>query len=186
MQRLGWQVNGVELSPQATAHARNVLGLDVRQGSLEEAGYPDAHFDVVTLWHVLEHLPSPRRTLVEVKRVLKPGGTLICEVPNEHSLQSRLLGKHWFHLDPPRHLYAFSPTTLRRVVRAAGLAVLRIVQVPDLVGWSESPLTVWPILDGCRWPFRLSLAPWEFAAVGLGYGAYLWGMAVKNNKVQLP
>ncbi len=191
MRRLGWQVSGVELSAKAAAYAREALGLDVREGSLEEAGFPDEHFDVVTLWHVLEHLPSPRRTLQEVVRVLKPDGILICEVPNIDSLQSRVMGHRWFHLDPPRHLYAFSPATLRAMLQAAGLTVLEIAPVPDLVGWSESLLATWRPFGRrntgydalCRWPLRLALAPLEFVVARLGYGGHLWAKAARNDRM---
>ncbi len=118
---LGIEVTGVEFAPEAVAHARESRGLDVRQGTLEEAGFGAGSFDVVTLWHVLEHVPDPVGTLREVRRVLKPGGHVVVQVPNYGSIQSRVFGDRWYALDVPRHLHHFTPRTLRRAFGAAGL-----------------------------------------------------------------
>ena len=79
--RHGWEVQGTEWSETAARHARDVLGLPVAIGSLETLGLPAHHFDAVTVWHVLEHLPDPRVLLAEVDRILKPGGVLFIGVP---------------------------------------------------------------------------------------------------------
>jgi SAM-dependent methyltransferase len=101
--RLGWQVYGVEPSPAAAETARRTLGLCVVTGTLEAAAYPDEHFDVVSLSHVLEHLPDPVGTLVEVARVLRPGGLCLLAVPNHRSLQALAFGSRWFPWEVPRH-----------------------------------------------------------------------------------
>jgi SAM-dependent methyltransferase len=98
--------------------AREVHGLDARCGSLEGAGFEPAAFDLVTLVHVVEHLPDPRATLEAAVRLLRPGGTLVLVTPNFGSLDSRLHRDDWFPLDPPRHLFLFSPASIRRCVEA--------------------------------------------------------------------
>ena len=79
--RAGWQPVGVELSAQACAAAR-AQGLDVAQGSLQQAAFADGEFDVVTLWNVLDHMTQPLDEMREVHRILKPGGLVLVRVPN--------------------------------------------------------------------------------------------------------
>jgi SAM-dependent methyltransferase len=117
----GFEVHGFEISSAAAAGADPRA--DIRVGKdLGEVGYPDASFDEVILWHVLEHLPDPRRTLGEIHRILKPGGRIIVAVPNYSSLQARWSGPAWFHLDLPRHLYQFPVAGLRRLLVNSGYA----------------------------------------------------------------
>lgn len=122
--RGNWRVYGVEVNEEAARYAQNRFGLDVFIGELGAAGYPDHSFDVVTLWNVLEHLHSPLDTLREIRRLLRDDGALILSVPNVESLDARLFGDCWIGLDPPRHLYAFSPKTLRSVLSKAGLETI--------------------------------------------------------------
>lgn len=116
----GWQVTGVEISPYAAALARTRLGCEVVPGHFDEAPLEGRRFDVVRLSHALEHLPSPRRSLGKVHRLLCPGGLLWIEVPNAAGLERRIFRRHWFHWDLPRHLYHFTPTTLVRLLRDTG------------------------------------------------------------------
>lgn len=119
----GWEVEGVELNAGAAGHARATYGLTVHTGTLEEAHLPDAHFDVVTLFDVLEHLHSPIAALREVHRILRPGGILVLRLPNLDSWDARLFGDAWAGLDAPRHLYIYSPRTLAATLKQAGFAV---------------------------------------------------------------
>jgi 2-polyprenyl-3-methyl-5-hydroxy-6-metoxy-1,4-benzoquinol methylase len=122
----GWRTVGVEASDVASAHAREVLGLDVRIGELADCRLPAGSFEVVTLFHVLEHLEDPDATLSEVHRLLAPDGRLLLEVPNLGSLQARLSGGAWFHLDAPRHLHHFDRRSLLAALDRAGFKVLRL------------------------------------------------------------
>jgi len=122
-QRAGWEVQGTELSAKSAAHAREILGLPIHVGDLLSANFPDAHFDAVVLWHVLEHLPSPQKTIVEVERILRPGGAFVAGVPNFGSLEARLARDRWFHLDVPRHLNHFTVPTLTWMLASAGFQV---------------------------------------------------------------
>lgn len=117
----GWEPYGTELSEEAASYARDKLSLPVTTQALEEAGFPDNEFDAVILWHVLEHVRSPRAMLREISRILKPGGALLVAVPNFGSWEARWTGKHWFHLDVPRHLTHFTPLTLSRALDEAGM-----------------------------------------------------------------
>ncbi|MEO6458532.1 MAG: class I SAM-dependent methyltransferase [Chloroflexia bacterium] len=119
----GWDPQGTELSEEAASYARDRLNLPVTTETLEDAHFPDNEFDLVILWHVLEHLSDPQGTLREVARVLKPGGTLLVAVPNFGSLEARFSGPGWFHLDVPRHLTHFTFQSLSEALGGAGLEV---------------------------------------------------------------
>jgi len=120
-----WQVRGVDTSEPAVRQAREKFGLDVYHGTLHEAGLPAASFDAVAMWDVLEHVPNPRETVHEVRRVLKPDGVFVFRVPVLDGWDRKLFGLLWAGWDAPRHLTAFSRHTLDILLSGAGLRVLR-------------------------------------------------------------
>jgi 2-polyprenyl-3-methyl-5-hydroxy-6-metoxy-1,4-benzoquinol methylase len=125
-QKRGFEAYGVEVSERAVASARNV-GLNVRQGTLTDACYPDSSFDVVLMAHVLEHTHSPGTYLREAYRLLKPGGMLAVAVPNIESHSADVFKACWRLLMPPIHLYHFSVQTLSRFLSESGFKVESIV-----------------------------------------------------------
>jgi 2-polyprenyl-3-methyl-5-hydroxy-6-metoxy-1,4-benzoquinol methylase len=118
LHRLGAECYGSEISTFALPEDSD--GICFLKGRVEDLDLPDDHFDVVSLWHVLEHTTDPAATLAEVSRIVRPGGLAIIAVPNFGSLQRRLFGKHWFHLDLPRHTHHFSHAVLQDMLRASG------------------------------------------------------------------
>lgn len=120
--RHGWEAAGTEVSMNAL-HAAEARGIAMRRGELPEAAFPSDSFDVVTMWHVLEHVRDPQRYLEEVRRIVKPGGLVVVEVPNFGSWAARVLRRHWFALELPRHLFHFSASLLRARLEAMGFAV---------------------------------------------------------------
>jgi len=138
----GFEVHGVEISEEAARGADPRARIRIAP-RLAEAGYGDAFFDEVVIWHVLEHLPDPRETLTTVHRILRPGGRLVVAVPNLASLQARLTGPAWFHLDVPRHLYHFPLPALQRLLVRTGFELVSehhfsLRQNP--FGWIQSAL----------------------------------------------
>jgi SAM-dependent methyltransferase len=123
--RTGCSVVGLEPAPTPAQYAREHFHLDVREAYLEDVvdSLTPASFDVITLWHVLEHLWAPRRALQIIHSLLKPGGTLIVEVPNFDDPLRRVFGGFWSHIDVPRHLLHFTPRTLRNLLEGAGFTV---------------------------------------------------------------
>ena len=116
----GWEVEGTELSGDAARYARETLGLKVEAKSLQELHYPDRSFDLIILWHVLEHLHDPQAMLAEIHRILKPDGLFLVAVPNFGSWEARMGKRHWFHLNVPGHLLHFTKGTIERDLRRAG------------------------------------------------------------------
>ncbi|GAB4139399.1 MAG: hypothetical protein Tsb009_08290 [Planctomycetaceae bacterium] len=116
---LGFEAHGFDISTTA------LEGVDPRAtvraaGSLIEAAYPENHFDMVVIWHVLEHLSNPKEVLTEIRRILKPHGELAVAVPNFSSWQARWSQAGWFHLDLPRHLFHFNSENLRQLLEDVG------------------------------------------------------------------
>lgn len=128
MQAAGWQAEGVDLVPEAIATGRRA-GLNLHQGTLPGIDLPRDHYDLVTMWHVIEHLPAPKATLEAIRGILKPGGRLALACPLSDSLGARWFGSAWYGLDLPRHLTHFTRPALRRHLEAAGLAVERTQSV---------------------------------------------------------
>jgi SAM-dependent methyltransferase len=122
---MGWDCIGTETSEELAEAVRKERGVMVLTGLSEALPFEGGSFDTVTSWHSLEHMERPVRMLKEVARLLKPGGTLIVEVPNAASFQARLGGGSWFHFDAPRHLYHFKREELRDILRDLGLTVFR-------------------------------------------------------------
>jgi SAM-dependent methyltransferase len=130
----GWEAVGIEPSPSFAEHAaRNSLA-EVRREPIEDCDFAAASFDLVILAAVLEHLYNPDETIREVARVLRPGGALFVDVPNESGLYFRLgnlyqklRGRDWsVNLAPtfePFHIFGFSPRSLRALLTKHGLAV---------------------------------------------------------------
>ena len=130
MRSLGWEVQGVEVDPQAAKIAERVLGIPVDAGPLEAAGYPCACFDAVTMNHVIEHVHRPVDLLRECKRVLKPGGHLVVVTPNVKSLGHIRYKRNWRGLEPPRHLHLFFQSTLENSAKKAGFQKIETWTTP--------------------------------------------------------
>jgi 2-polyprenyl-3-methyl-5-hydroxy-6-metoxy-1,4-benzoquinol methylase len=105
----GWQAIGVEPSDKAKGIAKN-KGISF----VEETSILEIHsFDVITMWHVLEHVPNLDNQIKELKRLLKPDGTLIIAVPNFKSFDAKHYGKFWAAYDVPIHFWHFSKTAIK-------------------------------------------------------------------------
>jgi SAM-dependent methyltransferase len=124
--RQGWSVTGLDVSADAVQAVRSGLGVRVLQGTLPHPALAPSSFDVVTMWHVLEHVHDPLAVLTAARRLLAPGGRLAVAVPNIAGTAFRWFGPAWFGLDLPRHLTHFTPTTLRRMLERVGFRVVSI------------------------------------------------------------
>ena len=121
----GWQCYGVEPSPTICAYAKKTYGLDIFPGFLHQARFQDCFFDVITMFHVLEHTSSPTNELREIRRMLKPDGLLIIEVPNiDHPLHRLIKGSQLLFV--PGHYYYFSPQTLSKLLNKEKFEVMNV------------------------------------------------------------
>jgi SAM-dependent methyltransferase len=141
MAAAGWKAEGIDLAAEAVAAGRKA-GLTIHRGTLPGAALPPESYDLVTLWHALEHVPSPMATLEAVRSLLRPGGRVAVVCPLCDSLAARWFGPAWYGLDLPRHLTHFTRATLRRHVEAAGLAVehVQCIRRPTFVSRSYAYL----------------------------------------------
>ncbi len=131
-QAAGWTVEGVEPSATFADHTEAKTGAKIWREAIEESNIPNAEFDVVILAAVLEHLYDPDAVIDKIARVLKPGGLLYLDVPNETglffrvgNLYQRMRGRDWcVNLSPtfsPFHIFGFNPRSLRRLLAKHGL-----------------------------------------------------------------
>ena len=118
----GWDAWGVEPSSWAVERAQ-ARGLHIVPGTLDTADLPEAYFDVVTLWDVIEHVTDPRGTIQQAHQLLRPGGLLVVHTIDIDSLFARVMGARWPWL-MEMHIYYFSRHTLRRMLEDCGFEVI--------------------------------------------------------------
>jgi 2-polyprenyl-3-methyl-5-hydroxy-6-metoxy-1,4-benzoquinol methylase len=134
----GWETYGVEPGEVASKYAKDVLKVNVFNGELKEASYPNKYFDVITLFEVLEHLHDPSANLSEIGRVLKEDGLLITTVPNFAGFSYKIFKERRVAIDAPRHLYHFSQKTLGKILEKMEFKVLKIKHVSNTMDYSDS------------------------------------------------
>jgi len=120
----GWDCEGIEFSGFASAYARS-QGLKVMSGSVQDYTTENP-FDVIALWDVIEHVPSPRKDLLKMRALLKPGGTLVLATPAVDSLTHYLYRDKWMGFKDVEHLYFFSRKTLSGLLQDCGFQVKKV------------------------------------------------------------
>ena len=116
-----WNLYGIEMSAEGARTAQARSGAQVFAGDILDAPFPRESFDVITCFDVLEHLYEPRRVMARVGEWLKPGGIFYVLVPNVESAEARAFGSYWHGLELPRHLFHYSPASLKFLAESAGL-----------------------------------------------------------------
>ncbi|MFQ5631113.1 MAG: class I SAM-dependent methyltransferase, partial [bacterium] len=130
MARSGWQTRGLERDPKAAAYAVGELELDVICGTLDAMPSAPESYDVVTMWHVLEHLYEPHRALVQIRETLKSGGLLVLAAPNANSLDAKFYKENWVAYDAPRHLQHFTLKSLRSLCEMHNFTLVKKMLLP--------------------------------------------------------
>ena len=196
-----WQLSGVEIDRSCAAVARERTGASVVTGDLLEARFPTESFDVITCFHVLEHHADPVSLFKQVGAWLKPGGMFFIAIPNFGAWESTIFRSYWYGLELPRHLFHYSPTSLRRLASITGFEEVELSTRPDsymehsarylidraaeVVGISRVPLAAgepasFP-LKVIRKLLRITIAwPFTYVASAAGAGASIEGAFRKS------
>ncbi len=202
--RRGYSVHGMDFSATAVRLARRLYGLEARQGDIGSDVWSGQRFDIVTMFHVLEHLPNPAAAIEYASSLLAPGGSLVVQVPNVDSLQAKVFGLRWYGLDVPRHLINFSPAALKLLLDHAGFRITRTARfsLRDDPAALASSIAPWldpvgrmgrgrgstPILEGAMellyFLLVVGMLPLAWVAGLMGRGATIWVEARRNDPVR--
>jgi len=200
-----WKLYGIEIAPETAEKARVTTGAQVFTGDVMQASFLPDSFDVITCFDVLEHVYNPRQFLNRVQEWLKPDGIFYVILPNIDAWESRIFGSFWFGLELPRHLFHFSPKSLRYIMHSLGFREVSIATpstsyiersanyvssgIVSKLGFHPSPQSAakentiaWRAI---RKALRLSIVrPFGQVASRAGAGASLQAVLAKNAKTQ--
>jgi 2-polyprenyl-3-methyl-5-hydroxy-6-metoxy-1,4-benzoquinol methylase len=115
-----WKVSGIEPNNLARNQANQLVSGNVFPDLTDLS---EKHFNVITLWHVLEHLPELTNTIIQLKKMLHPEGVLVIAVPNYEAYEQKVFNEQWAAYDVPRHLYHFNQQALNHLFSNHGLKV---------------------------------------------------------------
>ncbi len=130
MKENGYQASGMELDADARKFAAENFGLDVSSPDELLTKEVNEQYDVITLWHVLEHLHDVNGYLNWIKKALKSDGVLLIALPNCNAYDAKLYGKYWAAYDVPRHLWHFIPKTFETYLSQFDFNLLKIKRLP--------------------------------------------------------
>ncbi|SOD96553.1 class I SAM-dependent methyltransferase [Spirosoma fluviale] len=122
-QKGGWAITGMEPDPDARAMAKEKLQAEVKPDLEALAGAEP--FDIVSLWHVLEHIPNLSESIQQLRNLLTEQGTLLIAVPNSDSYDAQLFKEYWAAYDVPRHLHHFTPLTIEPLFNKHGFKLVK-------------------------------------------------------------
>jgi len=133
----GWSATGVEIDTQFVQSAKEV-GYQVYLGDFLDINFYSSKFDFIRLNHVLEHMHYPKETLNKCKNLLVKDGYIYVRVPNFNSASQILLGKNYYQLDIPRHLFFFTANSIKNIAAEIGLKIECIDYISNSVTWLNS------------------------------------------------
>jgi 2-polyprenyl-3-methyl-5-hydroxy-6-metoxy-1,4-benzoquinol methylase len=170
-----WELYGIEMSADCAKKAETRSGAKVVVGDILEAPFPPESFDVITCFDVLEHLYEPQRVMAKITEWLKPGGIFYIFVPNIDSAEARVFGSYWCGLELPRHLFHYSPASLRYLAKSTGLEEVSLETTRNpAVGYG-----VRYFFDDHLSAFGISRTP----AAYLGEASFPWRVARKLTRM---
>jgi 2-polyprenyl-3-methyl-5-hydroxy-6-metoxy-1,4-benzoquinol methylase len=164
----GWKVLGIEPIEEAAKIAREHYHLDVITGTLDSVDLENASFDVISMWDVLEHLPSPKNTLFKCEKLLKSGGLLVFSIPNLISFDRYIFGENWIGWDAPRHFNLFTQDSISQLLNLAGFEEVDrkcilggkgtfFLSLDQVLGDGRARSVIkptYPFLSALLWPYR--------------------------------
>jgi SAM-dependent methyltransferase len=120
------ETTGIEPSPAAGRYSREKLGLNIIQGHFPSPALHGQQFNLITLSHVLEHVPEPLVFLQAIKEYLKPGGVAVITAPAYNGLIVRVIQHRWYGFQPTQHIWQLTPKIVANMCKTAGLEVLKV------------------------------------------------------------
>lgn len=134
----GFEVEAIEMSERCCRFLRDIVGVRaINTNDPISALRREGPYDVIALWHVIEHLPDPWPALDAICACLKRGGVLVLAAPNPDAFQFRVMGRYWPHVDAPRHVMLMPMRVLKERVARLGLRLeLATTADPGSVGWN--------------------------------------------------
>jgi 2-polyprenyl-3-methyl-5-hydroxy-6-metoxy-1,4-benzoquinol methylase len=126
MSEHGWKTTGIEPDEKTRAHAISEYGLQVFPEEKLNT-FSNSSFDVITMWHVLEHVSDLNGRMEQLKKLLKSHGTLIIAVPNCEAYDAKKYGEFWAGYDLPRHLYHFTKSDIKLLAEKFGFTIVNVL-----------------------------------------------------------
>ncbi len=126
-------VEGIDISEEARKYVKQNFNITVKE-EVALTEYETNSIDVITQWHVLEHVYDLERRMLDLKRVLSINGTLFIAVPNSNSFDAKMYGKYWDGYDVPRHIHHFNRVSLKRLLEQSGFEIIKIKPM-----WFDAP-----------------------------------------------
>lgn len=135
----GYTVEGIEMDEDCCRFLTEFASIPTIQGTDVVAALRcSAPYDIITLWHVVEHIPSPWITVRAAMEAIRPGGILVIATPSPESFQFRIFGRRWTHIDAPRHITLLPPSLLESIGKSAGFEVVELSgSDPGTLYWNE-------------------------------------------------
>lgn len=166
----GWQITGTEVSPLAAEQANQILGANkVKTGDVLSLDLPEKSYNLITMYHLIEHLLDPVPTLRKVRQLLHPQGLFFLETPNIAGLGSLIQRKKWSALIPPEHITYFNPVSLKCALQKAGFQQFQV--------FTNTPHTIGSIQQLPQ-PFKLIASRLYHLAPRFNLGVHLQAVAV--------
>ena len=123
-----WNVLGIEPDENARQFAQDVYNLNVKPYK-DLLLIEDHSFDVITMWHVLEHVQNVNEYLLEIKRLIKHDGLVFIALPNHLSYDAQKYQQYWAAWDVPRHLYHFTPISFKKLIQKYNFTITQIIHM---------------------------------------------------------
>jgi 2-polyprenyl-3-methyl-5-hydroxy-6-metoxy-1,4-benzoquinol methylase len=122
--KCGWNAKGIEVVYEVGKYGKELYGLDIFFGTLDEAQLKPSSFDVIRLNNVIEHIHFPVEFLSNVNKLLREGGLLTVSTTNYDSFSVLICGKEWIYFDGQHHIYLFTPSTLKKLLEKSGFTTI--------------------------------------------------------------
>jgi SAM-dependent methyltransferase len=187
-----WVLTGIEPNKNAISISKD-LNINIINNTFENVSFSECSFDVVTMWHVFEHLSNPRESLNKIYKLLKSDGILILGIPNSESIDAKIFGKYWSGYDVPRHYFTYSKTLVKRLLQECGFITVNIFNF--IGGFSAFKISMNFLLDDITIPslikkftrsvidsilFRILMFPYFLLVNYLGKGSTIVVVASKK------